>query len=110
MPSDQTERHAVLRQCLVRTRLVRGRCDDLLCQPEVEHGDVVIVADEDIAWFDVAMDDAFRVRRVEGIGNLERNRECAGGVGGSPGQVLQDVCPSSSSITRNGRPSVSPMS
>jgi len=28
--------------------------------------------DEDVRWLDVAVHDAFRVRRVQGVGNLNR--------------------------------------
>ena len=37
---------------------------------------------EDVGWFDIAMDDAFRVRRIQRIGDIDGNgKQCSGSSG-----------------------------
>ena len=38
-------------------------------------------SDEDVGWLDVAVNDAFGVRGIEGVGDLDREREQVYGKG-----------------------------
>ena len=44
------------------------RCQ--LCQTEIQNFGVPALGDKNVGRLDVAMDDAFRVRRIERVGNL----------------------------------------
>jgi len=48
---------------------------DDLRQPKVENLGVAALGRKDVGRFDVAMDDAFRVRRIQRIGDLDGQRQ-----------------------------------
>ena len=60
------------RRCNLAGRTARG-CD--LRQPEIQNLGVAALGDKNIGGFDVAVDDAFGVRGVECVGNLNRQTE-----------------------------------
>ena len=47
------------------------------CQPEIENLGVAAIGDEDIRRLDIAVDDAFAVRRIQGVCDFDRQREQA---------------------------------
>ena len=51
----------------------RRRCD--FCQAEVENFGVSALGDEDVGGLDIAMDDAFAMGGIEGVGDLDRQAE-----------------------------------
>ena len=59
-----------------------------LRQAEVENLGMTALGDKDIRRFDVAVDDAFRVRSVERVGNLNRQSEQNLRLHGSPGDAM----------------------
>ena len=60
----------------------------VLRQAEVENLGVAAFRDENVCGFDIAMNDAFAVSRVEGIGNLDVNRDNALRIEGAGGDNL----------------------
>src|ERR1700733_14536526 len=53
----------------------RTRCNHDLCQPEVENLGMPTLGDENVGWLDVAVNDAFGMRGIEGVGNFDSERE-----------------------------------
>ena len=75
-----SENHALERRVLGEGR--RERRADVsalrlprLGEPEVEHLDRAVVGDLDVGRFEIAVDDALLVRRLEGFGDLQRDRD-----------------------------------
>jgi len=60
------------RRCVEQSNVAgRTRCDHDLRQSKVENLRVTALGDEEIGWFDVAVNYAFGMRCVEGVGNLD---------------------------------------
>ena len=82
----------------------------LFGEPEIENLRLASRGDKNIGGLDIAMNDPARVRRVERIRNLRPELEKGIGCHGRPPIRSRSVWPSSSSITRKGRPLYSPTS
>ena len=65
---------------------------------------------EDVGGLDVAVDNAFSVGGVEGIGNFDRQPEQVSVSMGLPAMRCFSVMPSRNSMAMNACPSCSPMS
>jgi hypothetical protein len=80
-----------------------------LANPEIENLSCGAAGDEQIRRLDVAVNDAGGVR-LERIGDLDCQRQQPIDPSGRPPMRCFSVIPSRNSITRNARPSCSPMS
>ena len=79
-----------------------------LGQAEIHDLGLAPLGHEDIGGFDIAVDDAFGMRRVQGIGDLNTKVQQIFQLQRLPAEALLQG--SSSSVTRKGRLSCSPMS
>ncbi len=57
----------------------RGAVDALFRESEIEQLDDTVLGDQDVRWLEVAMDDAFSVRRLERRRDLGGLPKCFGG-------------------------------
>jgi hypothetical protein len=87
-----------------RARKGRARRSQLR-EAEVEHLGLAAFGHDDVGWLDVAVDDAGGVRRVERVGNFDREIDKTIDRHGLSSISSFSVRPCSSSRTRNGRPS-----
>ena len=79
-------------------------------QSEIEYLGVTALGHEDIGGLDVAMHDAFGMRGVQCVGDLDGQASSVSRSNGRPQMRCFRVMPSRNSMAMNGWPSCSPMS
>ena len=81
-----------------------------LRQSEVQDLGVAALGDEDVGRLDVAMDDAFGMRRIQRVGDLDRQRQQRLSLHRLPGDAVLQRHAIEEFHGDEGRPSYSPMS